>query len=162
MNPVPIAGAWAAPRRGSRPRLLFALAALTLCTSVHAQSAQSLPQVELKAGMHLIHAELADNERTRELGLMFRRELAPNHGMLFVFDEAAPHCMWMRNTLIGLSVAFLDDAGKIVNVEEMKPQTDDAHCARRPARYALEMEAQWFKRHGMDAGSPIRGVVKGR
>jgi uncharacterized membrane protein (UPF0127 family) len=92
-------------------------------------------------------------------GLMYRRELADNHGMLFVFDEAERQCMWMRNTYIPLSVAFLDAAGAIINVEEMKPQTDDTHCASAPARYALEMTAGWFAHHGGKPGTVIQGVV---
>ncbi len=117
-----------------------------------------LPTVELNAGIHLIHAELAATESARVLGLMYRDQLAPNHGMLFVFDERAPHCMWMRNTPLALSVAFLDDDGSIANVEEMKPATDTTHCARHPVRYALEMEAQWFSRHGLQAGGRLQGI----
>ena len=108
--------------------------------------------------VHLIHAELADNDSARMRGLMFRQGLAPNHGMLFVFDRPEMQCMWMRNTLIALSVAFLDDDGTIVNIEEMKPQTDESHCARRPVRYALEMSAQWFSRHGITPGSRLQGI----
>jgi uncharacterized membrane protein (UPF0127 family) len=119
-----------------------------------------LPEVELSAGMHLIHAELADSDEARMRGLMFRTALAPNHGMLFVFDSADAHCMWMRNTLLPLSVAFIGDDGTIVNVEEMKPRTDATHCARRPVRYALEMSAGWFGQHGAGAGSTLAGIAR--
>jgi uncharacterized membrane protein (UPF0127 family) len=91
---------------------------------------------------------------------MYRKELAPNHGMLFVFDQPAQHCMWMRNTYIALAVAFLDASGTVINVEEMKAQTDDSHCAMRPARFALEMGAQWFSEHGVRPGTRIEGVVQ--
>ena len=88
---------------------------------------------------------------------MFRKSLAKNDGMLFVFDEDAEHCMWMKNTLIPLSVAFLDDHGSIINIEEMEPQTETSHCASRPARYALEMGKDWFAQRGIRPGTKLRG-----
>jgi len=150
------------PRRIALARALLApLLAAALAGSAAAQpEPATLPMVVLSAGIHLIHAELADSDATRMRGLMFRTALAPNHGMLFLFDETATHCMWMRNTLLPLSVAFIDDKGVIVNVEEMKAQTDDTHCALRGVRTALEMDAGWFKAHGLGAGSPIKGIDK--
>jgi uncharacterized membrane protein (UPF0127 family) len=103
----------------------------------------------------VITAELADTEPTRERGLMFREALAPNHGMMFTFSEHAVHCMWMRNTLIPLSVAFIDDDGTVANIEEMKPHTDDSHCARHPVQYALEMTSGWFSSRGIGPGSKL-------
>ena len=132
------------------------LCALALRAS--GQGAPPLPVIELSAGMHLIHAELADNDATRMRGLMFRHALEPNHGMFFVFDSADQHCMWMRNTLLPLSVAFIDNDGTIVNIEEMKARTDDTHCARRGVHYALEMAGGWFKAHGLKAGNAIKGI----
>ncbi len=140
------------------PILLSAFAGIFAPPPASAQT--PLPPVELSAGIHLIHAELADNNASRMLGLMYRRDLAPNHGMLFVFDESGAHCMWMRNTYIPLSVAFIDQNGVVVNIEEMAPQTDDSHCALRPTRYALEMGARWFKEHGIAPGARISGIVK--
>ena len=84
--------------------------------------------------------------------------MAQNAGMLFIFDEETQHCMWMKNTLIPLSVAFIDDAGAIINVEDMQPQTEDPHCASRPARYALEMNRGWFAARGIKPGSRIGGI----
>jgi len=149
--------------RASRPwRSAVLLAALLALPSARVAAAQvnTLPVVELTAGIHLIHAELADNEGARELGLMYRDTLAPNHGMLFIFDETATHCMWMRNTWLPLSVAFIDNDGTIVNIEEMKARTDDTHCARHGVHYALEMAAGWYKAHGLSAGSVVRGLDK--
>ncbi len=94
------------------------------------------------------------------LGLMHRKSMAAQKGMLFVFDASARHCMWMRNTLLPLAVAFLDEGGRIINVEEMQPQTDDNHCAAKPAKYALEMNFGWFKARGFGPGTPIAGVGK--
>jgi uncharacterized membrane protein (UPF0127 family) len=141
-------------------RAALLVGALAGAAAFGQQQPERLPQVELNVGIHLIHAELAATDANRMLGLMYRRELAPNHGMLFLFDEAAAHCMWMRNTYLPLSVAFLDASGAVINVEEMKAQTDDSHCATRPARYALEMSAQWFGQHGVRPGTLIQGVVQ--
>ena len=93
-------------------------------------------------------------------GLMFRKSLGQNDGMLFVFPEAAAHCMWMKNTLVPLSVAFMNERGVILNIEDMAPQTENSHCARAPARYALEMSKGWFKSKGVAAGARIDGVDK--
>ncbi len=121
-------------------------------------TAQSLPTIELTAGMHRIEAEVVNTMETRMRGLMKRESMPAQHGMLFVFDAEARHCMWMKNTLLPLSVAFLDDDGRIINVEEMKPQTLNTHCAARPARYALEMNGGWFRQRGLKAGTTLKGI----
>ena len=135
--------------------LLLAAAAI----AVRAQQ-PPLPVVELGAGLYRIHAELADRDETRTIGLMQRTSLAPSSGMLFLFDTSAEHCMWMKNTLLPLSVAFVDEHGTIVNIEDMQPQTEDSHCAARPARFALEMAQGWFARRGIRAGTRLRGVER--
>ena len=117
-----------------------------------------LPTVELGAGMHLIRAELAATDAARALGLMHRTSLAPNGGMLFVFDAPGAYCMWMKNTPLPLSVAFIDAAGAIVNIEDMQPHTEQSHCAARPVSYALEMRQGWFAARGIRAGERLRGL----
>jgi uncharacterized protein len=152
--------------RGARTFPSTAAAALRAALFFSCATAQDgaapAATVQLSAGIHLIHAELADTDATRMRGLMFRSSLAPNHGMLFVFAAADNQCMWMRNTLIPLSVAFLDADGTVVNIEEMQPRTDDSHCARHPVRYALEMSGQWFAQHGVQAGSVLQGIGPAR
>ena len=106
--------------------------------------------------MHLIRAEVAADFASRAQGLMHRKSLAPNAGMLFVFDEAAPHCMWMKNTYIPLSVAFIDEQGAIINIADMQPHSEQSHCAARPALYALEMTQGWFAQRGIKAGDEAR------
>lgn len=119
-----------------------------------------LPIVELFAGMHRIEAEVAATPQSRQIGLMHRSFMAPQRGMLFVFTESLPHCMWMRNTLLPLSVAFLDEKGSIINVEDMQPKTEVNHCASRPARYALEMNLGWFRSRGLGSGATLTGIEK--
>lgn len=116
------------------------------------------PPAELSIGMYRIAAEVADSYDSRARGLMGRESMPANAGMVFVYEQKATHCMWMRNTLIPLSVAFLDEDGVIINVAQMTPQSDDSHCATRPARYALEMNAGWFDAKGFGAGDRINGV----
>lgn len=122
--------------------------------------AQQMPLVQLTAGMYRITAEMANTPQTRQTGLMHRESMAENRGMVFVFEFDATHCMWMRNTLIPLSVAFLDAEGTILNIEDMMPQTETNHCAAKPARYALEMNRGWFAQRGIGAGDRIGGVTK--
>ncbi|WP_347250683.1 DUF192 domain-containing protein [Zoogloea sp.] len=118
----------------------------------------SMPRTELSAGMYRIEAEVAATQDSRMTGLMQRRSMPPNQGMLFVFTQPQRHCMWMKNTLLPLSVAFLDDEGRILNVEDMQPQTEDNHCAARPARFALEMNLGWFQQRGIKPGLKVGGV----
>ena len=117
-----------------------------------------MPVIELSAGIYRIEAEVANTHTTRADGLMHRRQMSVNRGMLFVFQQPAKHCMWMRNTLIPLAVAFIDDQGTIVNIEEMKPETETNHCAARSARYALEMNAGWFSQRRLAPGARIDGI----
>ena len=108
--------------------------------------------------MHLIKAEVAANDPERQQGLMFRENMANNAGMIFVFDKATTQCMWMKNTLLPLSVAFLDADGKIINIEDMTPQTLESHCSKKPAKYALEMNLGWFKQKNIKPGTAIGGL----
>ena len=141
-------------------RLVRALAALGLLAIATATPAQGpnpkLPVVELQAGMHVIRAELAADGRTRMIGLMFRETLGRNEGMLFVFPAKDVHCFWMKNTLIPLSIAFLGDDGRIVNIADMAPHAETSHCPKQAVRYALEMEQGWFAKRGIAAGHVLR------
>ena len=136
----------------------LALGVIFLALPAAAQ--QSLPVVQLSAGMHLIRAEVAADFGSRAQGLMNRKSLAQNAGMLFVFDAAAEHCMWMKNTYIPLSVAFLDAGGTIINIAEMQPHSEQTHCAARPALYALEMTKGWFAERGIKPGAKLGGISK--
>ncbi|MDP2821431.1 MAG: DUF192 domain-containing protein [Sulfuritalea sp.] len=137
------------------------LLAISLVIAVPGWAQQpQLPLLELFAGMHRIEAEVAATPESRQTGMMLRTVMASQRGMLFVFSEAANQCMWMRNTLLPLSVAFLDEKGRIINVEDMQPKTDASHCSTMPARYALEMNLGWFRSRGLGAGFSITGIEK--
>ena len=146
----------------TRRILVTLLAAAALLPAVAQEKPQQLPTTKLTAGIHVVHAMVADRPETRQVGLMHRRELAANDGMMFFFEQSAQQCFWMKNTLIPLSIAFLADDGRIVNVEQMKPQTLDGHCSKEPVRYALEMNAGWFAGKGLAAGRKIRGLPPSR
>jgi uncharacterized membrane protein (UPF0127 family) len=155
----------AMPRLAGHTAALSARVALALvllvASTARAQapgtnSAQpKLPTVELSAGIHLIKAEVADRFETRMRGLMYRERLGANEGMLFVFQDKSPQCFWMKNTVLPLSIAFIDDDGAIVNIADMKPLDETSHCSARPVRFALEMEQGWFHRRGIRAGSAL-------
>jgi uncharacterized membrane protein (UPF0127 family) len=130
---------------------------LLLWLSAAAQ-AQQLPEVALSVNGHKLTAEVAHTDPARAQGLMHRRMLPENRGMLFVFPSAAQHAMWMMNTYIPLSVAFIDERGAIINIEDMKPHTQDAHPAAKPAKYALEMNRGWFSKRGIKPGARIEGM----
>lgn len=119
-----------------------------------------MPTMELSAGIHVIRAEIAYTYESRAQGLMFRKHLGPNEGMLFVFPQSDSHCMWMKNTLIPLAVAFIDEKGKVVSISEMRPQTETSHCAAAPAKFALEMAHGWFAFKGIAPGATIQGLEK--
>ena len=121
-------------------------AALTLHTL--AAGAQ-LPEIPLVIDGHRLTAEVAATDESRMQGLMHRRILPENRGMLFVFRETAQHEMWMMNTYIPLSVAFLDERGLIINIADMQPHTRDTHAAAKPAKYALEVNQGWFAKRGI-------------
>ena len=123
-----------------------------------AAETQRLPTIALGAGMHQIVAEVARTDSQRATGLMNRSSMGVNEGMLFIFEQPARQCFWMKNTLLPLSIAFLDDQGVVVNIADMQPQSLDSHCSARPVRLALEMNQGWFARRGVKAGSRLSGA----
>lgn len=116
-----------------------------------------LPRTKLTAGMHMLDVQLAQTPEQRQIGLMFRKDMPQHEGMLFVFEQAATQCFWMRNTLIPLTAAFVADDGTIVNLADMKPQSDDSHCSTKPVRFVLEMNAGWFAKRQIKPGFKLAG-----
>jgi uncharacterized protein len=131
------------------PIALFALAA---------HAAAALPTANLSIGAHKVVAEVAATPDERATGLMNRFSLQPDHGMLFVFERTEPLAFWMKNTFIPLSIAFIDERGRIVNIEDMAPQTEVTHWSTAPARYALEMRKGWFAERGVKPGDRVDGL----
>jgi uncharacterized membrane protein (UPF0127 family) len=114
--------------------------------------------VKLTAGMFVIDAAVAANDADREQGLMYRTNLGPNEGMLFVFNENAGHCFWMKNTLIPLSIAFMRADGTITDIDEMQAETTNNHCPTHNGVFALEMPKGWFTSKGIKPGMQIQGL----
>jgi uncharacterized membrane protein (UPF0127 family) len=138
---------------------LATVAISSLSVSTLAQDGpQSLPAIKLSVGMHVIQAELAQTPEQRSTGLMFRKTMGTNDGMLFAFEEPGQQCFWMKNTLLPLSVAFIADDGSVVNIDDMKPQTLDSHCSTKPVRFVLEMNDGWFVKRGIKAGTKMKGA----
>ncbi|HTN48389.1 MAG TPA: DUF192 domain-containing protein [Burkholderiaceae bacterium] len=139
--------------------LLLAVGAMLSVAAVAQTGPQpTLPTTRLTAGMHIITAEVAAAPLSRTVGMMFRETVAPNHGMLFVFEDKGQQCFWMRNTLLPLSIAFIEDDGTILQIADMAPKSEALHCSQGPVRYALEMEQGWYAKKGMVVGSKIRGL----
>ncbi len=133
-------------------------AAALLLTALAARA--ELPEIALTIGGHKITAEVASTDEQRSLGLMHRRMLPENRGMLFVFPDTRPLSMWMMNTYVPLSVAFIDNDGVIVNIADMKPLTTDSHSSTRPAKYALEVNQGWFAKRGIKPGARVEGLER--
>ena len=108
--------------------------------------------------MHLIQVQLAQDYDARQIGLMWRKEMPQNEGMLFIFEQVGIQCFWMRNTLLPLTAAFVADDGSIVNLVDMKPMSDDSHCSKKPVRYVLEMNQGWFDKRNIQAGFKLTGA----
>lgn len=143
--------------------VVCALVAAANTTALAQESPQlHLRRVELTAGMHRIDAQVAATPQERQTGLMHRKEMPQHEGMIFVFEQPAQQCFWMKNTLLPLTAAFVDDDGTIVNLADMKPQTLDSHCSAKPVRYVLEMNQGWFAKKNIKPGDKLGGALFGR
>jgi len=137
---------------------LLSLAALASQPSLAQGSPQlNLPRTQITAGMYLIDTQVAATPEQRATGLMFRPQMPPSEGMLFIFNSPSEQCFWMKNTLLPLTAAFVADDGTIVNLADMKPQTLDSHCSAKPVRFVLEMNQGWFDKKGIKAGFKLLG-----
>jgi uncharacterized protein len=146
-------------------RRYFLGLAVLACTALHftaayaqTQAQLNLPRTSLQIGMYRIDAQVAQTPEQRQIGLMWRKSMPAHEGMLFVFEQPSQQCFWMKNTPIALTAAFIEDDASIVNLADMKPQTTQPHCSARPVRYVLEMNAGWFERRKIKAGTKIQGL----
>lgn len=142
--------------------LRFLAAALVATLAFQAGAQFRMATIDIRVGAHPLRVEVARSDPDRERGLMFRARMGKNDGMLFIFDELAYHSMWMKNTMIPLSVAFLAEDGTILNILDMEPQTLDSHMAAGPARYAIETNKGWFAEHKVKAGDRVTGLPRAR
>ncbi|MBR7746445.1 DUF192 domain-containing protein [Undibacterium baiyunense] len=144
------------------PNHLFTKLLVLSCSAIYAHIAiatePSLKRQQFQIGTNIIDAELALTAEERQRGLMFRESLGENQGMMFQFAHADHYCMWMKNTLIPLSIAFIDEQGKIINIEEMKAHSEETTCAKNKARYALEMNTGWYQQRQIEPGQHIHGL----
>ena len=138
--------------------LAFAILVLGAGLAAAQEPQMNLPRVRLAAGMHQIDAQVARTPEQRAIGLMHRKEMPQHEGMLFVFEQPATQCFWMKNTPLPLTAAFVADDGSIVNLADMKPLVEDSHCSAKPVRYVLEMNQGWFARRGIKAGARLGGA----
>lgn len=120
--------------------------------------AENAAQIPLRIGRHAFRVEVAATPMQREHGLMGRTQLPANGGMLFVFRHAGQHCFWMRNTRLPLSIAFIDDSGRIASLDDMQALSDTPHCPATDVRYALEIAQGGFKRRGIVPGAKVNGL----
>lgn len=146
-------------------RLFYSAVLLIASGCAFSQSAplpsqSGLPQATVDLGGQSIQVELANTFDSRRIGLMGRPNLPDNGGMLFDFGEDSTQCMWMKNTLIDLDVAFIDKQGRILNIEAMRAGTTDIHCSVKPARYALEMNLNWFANRAIKPGRTLKITSK--
>lgn len=140
-------------------RLRVLCAPLLAAAALAAAAADTAPRtLQVKVGPHPLKVEVADTDPHRARGLMHRDKLGSDDGMLFVFEEPAYQSMWMKNTLIPLSVAFIDRQGRILNILDMEPQTLDSHMSAGPALYAIETNKGWFAQKKVKAGDRVTGL----
>jgi uncharacterized membrane protein (UPF0127 family) len=139
--------------------MLYLLFAFSLWWAA-AAAADPLVTFPLRVKSHEIRAEVASTEAQRLRGLMYRQILAHNTGMIFVYPRSGIMSMWMKNTPVPLSVAFIDEKGRILNIEDMAPYSEQAHSSSGAAAYALEMNRGWFARKGIKPGDRVRGLEK--
>jgi hypothetical protein len=139
---------------------MLALLCIATAPQAHAQDRpQQLPTTTLKVGMHSIQAQVAATPQQRHVGLMHRPSMPTHEGMLFVFEQPAQQCFWMRNTLLPLTAAFLADDGTVLNLADMQPRSDESHCSAAPVRFVLEMNQGWFAKRGIKPGTRLRGAA---
>jgi uncharacterized membrane protein (UPF0127 family) len=113
------------------------------------------PLFQLTVKGKKIRAEVVQTEEEKARGLMFRESLGKDEGMLFVYDREEFLTFWMKNTPIPLSIAFIDQREKIVDIQDMEPFSLRTHVSAFPARYALEMNQGWFKKNGIKVGEVV-------
>lgn len=112
-------------------------------------------------GADTVVAEVARTPDERAQGLMYRQEVPDGTGMLFVFEDNAIRSFWMQNTYVALDIAYIDPGFRVVDIQQMEPETTDAHQSSAPAMFALEVRKGWFAEQGIRVGAQAQ-IVFGR
>ena len=116
----------------------------------------SLLKIPLYINNREISVEVAKTIEEREHGLMGRKDLGKDEGMLFIFETEGRYGFWMKDTYVPLSIAFIDKEGRIVRITDMKPRTLESHIPPQPILYTLEMKKGWFSNNGIKVGDTVR------
>lgn len=117
---------------------------------------QNFLKIPLYINEKEIWVEVAKTPAERAKGLMGRKHLGQEEGMFFIFETEDYHAFWMKDTLIPLSIAFIDKSGRIVEIADMKPLSLDSHSPPKPVLYTLEMKKGWFSMNGIKVGDMVR------
>ena len=140
-----------------KPQILsFIILILTIQNTFSQNNTNKIIQLKLKNSF--LSVEVVKTPSKISKGLMFRDTLQMNSGMLFIFKKNTRRCMWMKNTKIPLSVAFLNSSGMIINIEDMDPFTQIPHCSIKNAKFALEVNRGWFKRKNIEKNTLVKGL----
>lgn len=141
------------------------LIALICAAACHTQAAPApvsdmkLPsgavRFETPRGPWVVRVEIANNDDTRARGLMFRKDLPQDHGMIFVFSTTEEHAFWMHNTLIGLDMIFVGEDRTVVGVVTAEPKTDTPRTVHKPSRYVIEVGAGEAAAHAVGPGTRL-------
>ncbi len=139
----------------NRSLWIFVLLATLFLPAGEGRAEENKSFVPITINGKKVIVEAARTEREKEKGLMFREKLGPDEGMLFVYEREEVLSFWMKNTRVPLSIAFINEKGKIVDIQDMEPFNLKSHASRRPAKYALEMNRGWFQRNGVHVGDSV-------
>ena len=145
---------------------VFAVALSVLLTSTGClfaeenKSADGRERIQIKVNDKELMVEVADSPSERSKGLMHRESMAENHGMLFVFEDERKLSFWMKNTLIPLTIGYFDKKGKLIDIQDMQPESVlvrelKVYESSGPAMYALETNIGWFKKNGVEVGAQL-------
>ena len=109
----------------------------------------------------LTDIEVVSKFEERREGLMFRKSISKNYGMFFIWDYKRQQCMWMKNTSLSLSVAYISNRGEILEIYDMVPFSKKSVCSKNSVRYALEVNRGWFKKNNINIGDSIniKGII---
>lgn len=151
---------WLQKYRWNKTSILFVL--LLLMTSVKA-AAVTFQKKKIKIQNQILVVEIADTETKAFQGLMFRKKLGPNEGMLFIFNDEKPRTFWMKNTFLPLDIGFFSSAKKLVNKQSMKPvqsemEKPESYSSGVPAQYVLEVNQNWFEKNKIQTGQTFSFV----